>query len=206
MVWKITWGIWQILTRPLESLKIETLMGLFCQKLKMYELKTYMGVMFHDNEEWRKNWREIELPVQKWPEEFDEFWFEHSKPQKFTIYWAVFDQSICLSLKSTEELCLIALKTDAKFEEKLICTFKNGMRNLGNFHQSTWKSRNRYFDGILLSKVRKCVSLKFTGELFLMKMKKDRTLEEQLTCRFKIDMRTLVNFDPSTWKFLTFAL
>ena len=31
-----------------------------------------------------------------------------------------------------------------------------------------------------------------------MKMKKDRTLEEQLTCRFKIDMRTLVNFDPST--------
>ena len=42
------------------------------------------------------------------------------------------------------------------------------------------------------------MSLKFTGKLFAMKMKKDKKLEEELTCRFKIDMRTLVNFDPST--------
>ena len=42
------------------------------------------------------------------------------------------------------------------------------------------------------------MSLKFTGKLFVMKMKKDKKLEEELTCRFKIDMRTLVNFDPST--------
>ena len=31
---------------------------------------------------------------------------------------------------------------DAKFEEKLTFAFKNDMRNLGNFHQSTWKSKN----------------------------------------------------------------
>ena len=55
--------------------------------------------------------------------------------------------------KSTEELCLMALKTDAKFEGKLICAFKNDMRNLRNFHQSTWKSRNRDFDGIHFSKI-----------------------------------------------------
>ena len=31
----------------------------------------------------------------------------------------------------------MALKTDAKFEGKLTFAFKNDMRNLANFHQST---------------------------------------------------------------------
>ena len=30
--------------------------------------------------------------------------------------------------------------TDAKFEEKPNCAFKNGMRNLANFYQCTFKS------------------------------------------------------------------
>ena len=29
------------------------------------------------------------------------------------------------------------LTADTKFEGKLICAFKNDMKNLGNFHQST---------------------------------------------------------------------
>ena len=33
-----------------------------------------------------------------------------------------------------------------------------------------------------------------------MTMKKDAKLEEELTCRFKIKMRTLMNFNPSTRK------
>ena len=37
-------------------------------------------------------------------------------------------------LKKPEELCLMALKIDAKFEGKLTCAFQNGMRNLANFH------------------------------------------------------------------------
>ena len=45
------------------------------------------------------------------------------------------------------------LESDAKFEEKLTCGLENNMKNLANFHQSTWKSRNRDFDWILLSKV-----------------------------------------------------
>ena len=44
VVWKMTWGIWQIFTRALESVKIGTLMGFFCPKYKMYELKIYRGV------------------------------------------------------------------------------------------------------------------------------------------------------------------
>ena len=33
-----------------------------------------------------------------------------------------------------------------------------------------------------------------------MAMKNDAKSEEELTCRFKIDMRNLTNFDPSTPK------
>ena len=50
------------------------------------------------------------------------------------------------------------------------------------------------------------VSLKFTGEVFVMTMKKDVKLDKKLTFRFKIDMRTLMSFDPSTRKSQKFAL
>ena len=52
----------------------------------------------------------------------------------------------------------------------------------------------------------KCMSLKFAGDLFVMTMKNDAKIEEELTCQFKIDMRNLTNFDPSTQKSQKFAL
>ena len=42
------------------------------------------------------------------------------------------------------------------------------------------------------------MSLKFTEELCVMTMKNDAKFEEELTCHFKVDMRDLMNFDPST--------
>ena len=39
-----------------------------------------------------------------------------------------------------------------------------------------------------------------------MTMKNDAKIEEELTCQFKIDMRNLMNFDPSTQRSLKFAL
>ena len=47
---------------------------------------------------------------------------------------------------------------------------------------------------------RKCLSLKFKEELCVMKMKNDSKIEVNLTCRFKIDMKNLMIFHPSTWK------
>ena len=44
------------------------------------------------------------------------------------------------------------------------------------------------------------MSLKFTGEFCVMAMKNYAKFEEELTCQFKIDMRNLMNFDPSTQK------
>ena len=47
----------------------------------------------------------------------------------------------------------MTLESDAKFEENLTCGWKNDMRNLANFHQSTRKSQNWDFHRILSSKV-----------------------------------------------------
>ena len=44
-----------------------------------------------------------------------------------------------MSLKFTGELCVMTMKNDAKFEEKLTCQFKIDMRNLRNFDSSTQK-------------------------------------------------------------------
>ena len=44
------------------------------------------------------------------------------------------------------------------------------------------------------------MSLKFTGGFCVMTMKNDTKFEQELTCQFKIDMRNLINFDPSTQK------
>ena len=46
-----------------------------------------------------------------------------------------------MSLKFTEELCVMAMKNNAKFEEKLTCHFKIDMRNLKNFDSNTQKSK-----------------------------------------------------------------
>ena len=49
-------------------------------------------------------------------------------------------------------------------------------------------------------KSRKCMSLKFTDELYVMTMKNDKKIEEKLTYCFKTGMNNLTNFDPSTQK------
>ena len=54
-----------------------------------------------------------------------------------------------LELKSIEELYLMALRINTKFERKLTCASKNDMRNLPNFHQRTLKSQNWEHEGNL---------------------------------------------------------
>ena len=82
--------------------------------------------------------------------------------------------------------------------------------------------KNFHFNRLLLSKVyivwakkwdlfsqsRKCMTLKFTEELYVMKMKNDTKIEEELTCCFKTDMSNLsnTNFDLSTRKSKKFVL
>ena len=53
-----------------------------------------------------------------------------------------------MSLKFTEELCVITIENDGKCEEELTCQFKIDMRNLTNFDPS----KNLKFNGLLLTK------------------------------------------------------
>ena len=151
VVWKMTWGIWQVFSRVL---KIGILMRSFDPNLKKYELKIHRGVIYHDNEELRKIWRRTDLSFQSWHNEFDEFWPEHLKVSKMFIlmgsFWAKY---ILFERKSTEEISFMELKRDAKFWEESTCRFKIDIRNLGNFDLSTRSFKNFHFNGLLLSKV-----------------------------------------------------
>ena len=109
-----------------ESLKIGTLMASFCLNLRMYELKIYRGVLCHDNEKWCKIWRGIDLSVQNWHEEFDEFWPEHSKISKIcTLMGFFWTKNAMFELKKyrgvlldgTEYWCSIWRKTDLCFQK-----------------------------------------------------------------------------------------
>ena len=110
-----------------------------------------------------------------------------------------------MSLENTDELCLMVVRIDAKFEGKLTL--------LSKMTWGIWQT----FTGVLESKKLglwlhpfaqswKCVSLKTTGELCVTAMKNYAKLEEELTFHFKIGIRNLTNFDPSNQKSQKFAL
>ena len=50
------------------------------------------------------------------------------------------------------------------------------------------------------------MTLKVTGQLYIMTMKNDVKFEIELTCQFKTEMTNLTNFDPITQKSQKFAL
>ena len=100
VVWKTTWGIWQIFSR---ALKIGILMGSFNPNLKKYELKIYRRVICHDNEELRKIRRGTVLSFQSWHEEFDEFWPEYLKvSKKFILMDSFWAKYILFELKKVQ--------------------------------------------------------------------------------------------------------
>ena len=100
--------------------KIYTLMGCFWPKYIMFELKKYRGAIFHDTRVWCKIWRKTDLWFGKWHEEYGKFSPEQLKVSKLGFWWDPLIQSRKgMSLKSTEELCVMTMKNDAKFEEEL---------------------------------------------------------------------------------------
>ena len=94
------------------------------------------------------------------------------------------------------------LKSDAKFEEKLTYGLVNGMKKSANFHQKTWECQNWDFDGIFWSKVENSWAKNWQKSY----VKNDEKFEEEVTCRFKIYMSNLTNFDLSTGRSQKVAL
>ena len=60
---------------------------------------------------------------------------------------------ITFDLKKYREIIFHDTEEWCKIWKKLTCDLENYMRNMANFHQSTWKFENWDFDGIILSKV-----------------------------------------------------
>ena len=79
----------------------------------------------------------------------------------------------------------MTLKSDAKFEEKLIPGSKNDMRSLMNFNASSGKTENLHFDVLLLS-----IACKVSA----------KKVEEKLTFCLKNQMRNLMNFYSNSEK------
>ena len=83
--------------------------------------------------------------------EFDKFYatsrkFENSQFAELLLCKAYKD----LDKKCIEELCLIILKSDAKFEENLTVGFKNDIRNLVYFNVSNGKFESFHLNVLLL--------------------------------------------------------
>ena len=159
------------------------------------------------NEESCKTGKWIDSSFQNWHEDFDKFWPNHLKISNIcTLMDYLWPRYIMFELKKyrgdmfdgTEYWCKIWRKTDLYFQ--------NWHEKFGKFSPEHLKVSKfgHWWDSFIQSW--KCMRLKFAGEVFVMTMKKDAKLEEELTCPFKIDMRTLLSFDPSTQNSPNFAL
>ena len=98
--------------------------------------------------------------------------------------------------KVQKSFCLLTLKRDAKFEEKLTLGSKNDMRNLVNFNVSSGKSENLNFDVTFVESIL-CLSQKSKKELCVITLKNDAKFEKELTCALKNHKRNLANFEPT---------
>ena len=142
VVWKMTWGIWQIFTRALQSLKIGTLIRFFNPKKKMYELKIYRAVKCHGNEEWYKIWRGSDLLFQNWHEEFAKFWPEHLKVSKsFILIWPFWAKYMLFELKKCRWVIFHDTEKGYNIWREIDLRFKIDIRNLKTFDLSTQKSQ-----------------------------------------------------------------
>ena len=158
--------------------------------------------MCHDNEEWCKIWREIDLSFQNWHEEFDKFWPEHLKVSTIsTLMCSVWAEYILFELKMYREVIFHDTEEWYKIWRAVRLVLSKLTR--GIWQILTWAHeslKNFHFNGLLLSKVY------IAEELSFMTLKSDTKFGEESTCCFKIDIRNLTNFDLSTWKFQKFSL
>ena len=94
----------------------------------------------------------------------------------------------------------MTMKSDTKFGEKQTCCFKTDIRNLTNFDLSTGKFQKFSFYQAPFEQSIYGFSYEITEELTFVALKSDQKFGEELTSRFKIDMRNLSNFDPDPSK------
>ena len=124
--------------KAVESPKSWNSMSYICLKTTFLHLKHYLQIYL--------TLLSTDLWFGKWYEEYGKFSPEHLKVLELGFWWDPLIQSWkSMRLKSREELPVMTMKNDAKFEEELTYHFKVDMRNLTNFDPSTWKSQKFSF-------------------------------------------------------------
>ena len=205
LVWKMIQGIWEIFARTLASVKIGTLMESFGPKWRMYELKTYRGVICNDTEEWWKIRRGIELLFQNWlvVSKVYNVWVKSTQKK----YRGV-------TFPDTGGWCKIWRKTDLWFEkwhevnnEERCKIWKGIYLSVQNWHEEFNEFWPKHLKMSKIYTLMECFWPKYvmfelkksTEEFFFLTLKIDAKFEGKLTCTFKND-RNLTNFHQSTWK------
>ena len=97
-------------------------------------------VICHDNEEWCKIWKEIDLSFQNWHEEFDKFWPEHFKVSKIFIlicsFWAKY---ILFEPKKYRGVIIHETEEGCKILRGINLLFKNWHKEFEKF----WPERSK---------------------------------------------------------------
>ena len=104
-----------------------------------------------------------------------------------------------LHLKHYLQICLRLLSTDlwfGKWHEEYGKFFPEHSKSIGKILKILMRSFNLNF---------KKYEFKIHRGVSVMKMKNYAKCEEELTCYFKVDLRNLTNFDPSTWRSQKFS-
>ena len=182
---KLTRRIWQSLTLALRSLKICPLMAFLWGKCIFFELKKCRGLVFYDIEEWCKIWRKLTCGLENHMRNLANFHQKHLKISKLGLWWDPFIQSRkckCMSLKFTEELCVMAMENDAKFPREIEFSFKNWHEEFDGF----WSNQSK------VSKI--CTLIGSFQPKYMFELKKHRGVifhdtEEWCEIWRKIDLR-----------------
>ena len=162
--------------------------------------------MCYENEEWYKTWKEINLSVQNWHEEFNKFWPEHSKISKFcTLMGCFWPKYTMFELRKYRRVVFDGIQNWYKVWRKTDLCFQKWHEEFGKFPPEHLKVSKLGLSWYPFVQSWKYMSLKFSGELCVMAMKNDAKCKEELTCKFKTDIRNLKKFDSSTRKSQKFA-
>ena len=87
--------------------------------------------------------------------------------EMYTLIRSFCPKHIKFRWKNTEDLCFLALKSDAKLKEKLTLSFENDMRNLVNFYPTTQKPKNFTSMGNFCPKYMRFELKKYRGVIFM---------------------------------------
>ena len=94
----------------------------------------------------------------------------------------------------------MTLKSDTKYKGKLTRVLKNDIRNLVNFHASSWKSKNLHFNRFLLSEAYKILNEKVKKNYLSWNWWVKQSLKSFSSLVAKNDITNLVNFNMSSGK------